>query len=403
MPNYNKGGPQPRTQAAIPTKFRCKVGGEWKPLSEFSKNQQRLIQYQIDSRREVKAAHSGMTCKEHTAKSIAEYRCELCNLIKPADNFSKNSLRNEEYICVRCVAWTETQEPSVVPAPLETGHISVEEEQGEVWRGDFDHSAEFFTDPSIPSAPITGLGGIGLEELPDGVENARLQEAFDHVVSQSDVRRSQINMTFSESASVVDESKSTTTTTTKTNQLPPHLAGFEKLSLGTETRSETSKVSGSQPSTTQNLPPHLRGVLGAGAVSSGSGLSSQRGPGSVSTATTIRKDREEREISHQVKFNAYDPRGKRYEAVKNPTLASSSVSTTSASETGAFSDSNVVGGGASLPPKGRGRWPLASEIRIPQSEIKKQPILPHTRAKHIDPEVDKQRRKNYCDSDDSDY
>lgn len=39
-----------------------------------------------------------MTCREHTSKSRCEVRCEVCGLIKPKDQFSKNSLKLDEYV-----------------------------------------------------------------------------------------------------------------------------------------------------------------------------------------------------------------------------------------------------------------------------------------------------------------
>lgn len=51
---------------------------------------------------------------------------------------------------MRCVAWTETQEPEVTPAPLETGHISVEEENVGVWQNNFESNVDFFEDDGLP-------------------------------------------------------------------------------------------------------------------------------------------------------------------------------------------------------------------------------------------------------------
>lgn len=76
-------------------RFRCKVGGEWKDISAFSNAQQRNLKYNSKG---IDAAHSGMTCKEHSAGSRAELRCELCRLVKPIDEFSKSSRRKGEYV-----------------------------------------------------------------------------------------------------------------------------------------------------------------------------------------------------------------------------------------------------------------------------------------------------------------
>ncbi|KAM3547783.1 hypothetical protein MY1884_009442, partial [Beauveria asiatica] len=79
-------------------------------------------------------------------------RCDICMLVKPLDEFSKNSRRNGEYVR-RCVAWTEIQEPSLTPGPLETGHISPEEEQQRTLRQRFVMSQDFFPDDDDDLVP----------------------------------------------------------------------------------------------------------------------------------------------------------------------------------------------------------------------------------------------------------
>lgn len=49
---------------------------------------------------------------------------------------------------MRCTAWVETQEPDVTPAPLETGHLSKEEQ--EMWQGTYIDSADFFDHGTAP-------------------------------------------------------------------------------------------------------------------------------------------------------------------------------------------------------------------------------------------------------------
>ena len=53
-------------------------------------------------------------------------------------------------LCKRCTAWDETQEPDVVPAPLETGHVSVEELTGELWDRNYQTPEDFFPDVLRP-------------------------------------------------------------------------------------------------------------------------------------------------------------------------------------------------------------------------------------------------------------
>lgn len=84
------------TKTPIPVRYRCKVGGEWKPIQAFSGNQQRLIQRQVNGSGKVDAANSGMTCLEHSAAFRGELRCDLCQLIKPYDDFSKSQRKNDE-------------------------------------------------------------------------------------------------------------------------------------------------------------------------------------------------------------------------------------------------------------------------------------------------------------------
>ncbi|KAH6983329.1 Stc1 domain-containing protein [Ilyonectria sp. MPI-CAGE-AT-0026] len=391
-PNQNKGVIRPRTSAAVPTRFRCKVGGEWKPIDAFSGNQQKLIQRSIENRRDVDAAHSGMICREHTSKSRSEIRCEVCGLIKPKDQFSKNSLKLDEYACMRCVAWTETQEPEVTPAPLETGHISVEEENVGVWQNNFESNVDFFEDDGLPKAPISDLSSLGLNDLDlfgnsDNVGSAILS----HILDQRSAKERHI----ADTASVSGES----IYTSSVSVLPPHLAGLSKAS-----ESGPKSTSGASEATRESrgsstLPPHLRGSVPQS--------SSAR---SVSTATTVRKDKEERAQSRAIPFNAWGPTGKPYQAIKDPTISTMSSATSEKSSVKANiqDDPNIIGDW-DFPPLGEPqtqssrRWPKASESRIPQAQLKKQPILTHTKTRHIDPEIDRQRRMNYCDSDDSDY
>jgi hypothetical protein len=82
------------------SRFRCKVGGEWKSFSEFSANQQKLAFRVRDSGGRVDAAHSGMTCYIHASSAASncrsELRCERCGLVKPLEFFSKNARRMED-------------------------------------------------------------------------------------------------------------------------------------------------------------------------------------------------------------------------------------------------------------------------------------------------------------------
>lgn len=91
VPTLPGGGYNQHDELCLPS-FRCKVGGEWKDRSQFSVTQQRNLQTA-----RVDPAHSGMTCKQHSAGSRSELRCELCGLVKSIDDFSKSSRRKGEY------------------------------------------------------------------------------------------------------------------------------------------------------------------------------------------------------------------------------------------------------------------------------------------------------------------
>ncbi|KAJ4310647.1 hypothetical protein N0V84_010858 [Fusarium piperis] len=389
MPNRNKGGYKPRAQGPTPTRFRCKVGGEWKPLADFSNNQQKNVKWQLDNGQNVDPAHCGMTCKEHSAGSKLEYRCEVCDLIKPREHFSKAALRRDEIICERCTAWTETQEPSVTPSPLETGHVSIEEQNQDVWVRDF-ANADFFDDTDLPRAPVTGLEGLGLTDLESTADGTRANQILSEVLTRdgsASASASAHSLAGGDTASVADDAMSTVT------RLPPHLAG--KISTKANSVVSSSVATTSNLKQHNELPPHLRG------------------PGSISTASTVRKDREEAAKARQVPYNAWDSAGKKHQAIKNPTVMSSSgASALSSADKSEYSNPNLVGDWSDVPNAltaepvtrgGKSKWPKSSELRIPQSEIKKQPVLLSTKAKNVDPEVDRQRRMHYCESDDSDF
>jgi hypothetical protein len=91
--------------------------------------------------------------------------------------------------------------------------------------------------------------------------------------------------------------------------------------------------------------------------------------GSLSTATTLRKEQEEIAASRKIDFNAWDSKGLRHRATKNPTVASSSASVTSTSGK-TDQNSNLIGNWDDVPTapmpqpqsRGNGKWPKASEV-----------------------------------------
>ncbi|KAL7941048.1 Stc1 domain-containing protein [Trichoderma barbatum] len=335
------------------TRFRCKVGGEWKPLDEFSKNQQRFIQTNLAGRCRIDAANSNMTCREHSSGQRTEMTCELCGLVKPLSEFSGSTKRSGNIHCKRCTAWMETQEPEVVPAPLETGHISIEEERGEAWPARFVDSTDFFTDDVYPQAPITGLSSLGLE---DG-EVASILDASAHHGTPSE-----------HAASEASSSRA----------LPPHLRGSvaeERFSL---TRSTDGPSASSRSSFVQNLPPHLRPLMQQALpldAPSDYTVNSELGdnPSSISTATTAREARLAAK-PRRVSFNAWDPNGVPHRGFK-------SVTDSSAMET---SDAGVEEDG---PPnqagQARGKW--AKNVRMTQTELRQVGTNHHVAAREVGP------------------
>ncbi|KAM3547784.1 hypothetical protein MY1884_009443 [Beauveria asiatica] len=146
-------------------------------------------------------------------------RCDICMLVKPLDEFSKNSRRNGEYVR-RCVAWTEIQEPSLTPGPLETGHISPEEEQQRTLRQRFVMSQDFFPDDDDDLVPQVRL--------------------YDHVfmlLSESYRVRRVWSAAIDEFLSRADDASST-----RSIVLPPHLRS--KYKAVSEAASCTSSTAG---------------------------------------------------------------------------------------------------------------------------------------------------------------
>ncbi|KAL7955277.1 Stc1 domain-containing protein [Trichoderma compactum] len=339
------------TKAGTPTRFRCKVGGEWKPLDEFSKNQQRLAQSSLTGRSRINAANTGMTCREHSAGQRTELTCELCGLVKPLSEFSGNTKRNGSISCKRCTAWTETQEPEVVPAPLETGHISIEEERGEAWPARFIDSSDFFSDDAYPQAPVTGYSSLGLED--------------------------------DEVASIIDgsaPSEYSASEASSSRALPPHLRG----SIGQERSSLASSTNGrntsDKSSFVQHLPPHLRPLVQNGLsldASSDYAASSEFGenPSSVSTATTAREARFERK-ARRVSFNAWDPNGIQHRGFKSESSAMGSSAMGS-------SEADEEDSSPNPPSQTRGKWPKI--VRMSQTELRQVGTNHHVAARDPGP------------------
>ncbi|PTB37237.1 hypothetical protein M441DRAFT_148827, partial [Trichoderma asperellum CBS 433.97] len=296
-------------------RYRCKVGGEWKPLDAFSKNQQRFIQFQIDRRHPIDAANSGMTCKEHTSGQRTEMTCDLCGLVKPLSEFSGNSKRHESAHCKRCTAWMETQEPEVVPAPLETGHISVEEERGEMWPASFVDDTDFFSDDLLPQAPVTGLSSLGLGDIDpslldiSSILSSRLAHSASGAVAKPGPKYISPHL-----------------------KLPPHLRG---IMMQQSTPSQHANASDYAPS------------------------ESDFNPSSISTATTAREMKDASK-PRRISFNAWDPTGVPHRNVKSLTASSIVDNSSKAPSDAGEGQTSSANFGVS----GRNNWVKSKDVSV---------------------------------------
>ncbi|KFA64096.1 hypothetical protein S40285_07495 [Stachybotrys chlorohalonatus IBT 40285] len=367
MPGPNRGGGLPKANRTMPTKFRCKVGGEWKPWDAFSSNQQKVFMMQWDrGSATTSAAQSGMTCREHSTNCRDFVRCDVCKLTLPRHKFSKNSLKEDVIRCEACTAWGEVQEEGVTPAPLLTGHISPEEHNGSA-TGDW---YDVLAGETKPQTPITDLSELGLT-------------AEEQALIDSDT---ELRGLLSRTAKSKNSAKSS-----------QYGAGPRSESSG---RSFTSVASISGASTTSYLPPHLK----------------RAGPNSISTATTLREQELELKQENKVGYNAWDSSGTKHQATKtwsNP-VPSDQASlldemTTSLADMragGSMDDEwpelNAVSAQASASrnssakPGRKTKW--HKPITLSMAELRKIGGEPQV-VSHMSSDVDDQRRFTYLDRD----
>ncbi|KIL88817.1 hypothetical protein FAVG1_08066 [Fusarium avenaceum] len=370
--------------------YRCAAGGEMKPLAAYTASQQRRA-------KSNNRQNSGMICKEHSQPAGLERHCHVCLRTLPIHKFSYNSRNDDEPRCIQCTAWDTDAEPGVTPIPLATGHVSVEENIKIRWKEPID-TADFFEKEDLPMAPITGPEAL---DLPPSESVNRI---FTQVVGNSSrsTRTSTAMPTASETSSTAGEHMSTTS-----SRVPPHLKGLlpNLGALSVDDQSVSAKSNDVQPknvgSTTNKLPPHLANKKKPLQESGGSIT------GSISTATTLRNEKEEVTTTRQISFNAWGNDGQKHRAIKNPTVMSSSISTESVtgenqSDSNAIGEaetgSNIVGDWDDIPPapepqvrKGS-KWPKSSELRISQAELRERERLGDERQK-FDPDDDRQRRR----------
>ncbi|RYP92378.1 hypothetical protein DL770_001478 [Monosporascus sp. CRB-9-2] len=115
---------------ALPTQFRCAVGGEWKPASEFSQTQ--LKKWSQKKKREndgITAANIGLTCKVHTGgPQSTQIKCQgPCGVRKHRDAFSKSQRNRPDAWCKQCTDWKERHPGDVIPGAAPNGDMSQDE------------------------------------------------------------------------------------------------------------------------------------------------------------------------------------------------------------------------------------------------------------------------------------
>nr|XP_036585880.1 stc1 domain protein [Colletotrichum truncatum]KAF6796071.1 stc1 domain protein [Colletotrichum truncatum] len=134
----------------VPERFRCDLGGEWKPFSSFSKRQQKIVTDKLERRIRIDAANTGMTCRMHSGEPVKEIQCEgPCNEIRVLDDFSKNNRSNGVYVCKFCQHWTNSQEPGYTPWAAPSNMLDPFEEMD-------DFEARMPTEPDGLTDPVGG-------------------------------------------------------------------------------------------------------------------------------------------------------------------------------------------------------------------------------------------------------
>lgn len=126
------------------------------------------------------------------------------------------------------------------------------------------------------------------------------------------------------------QGRTTSASDAPARKLPPHLQNRIKSSnAGSTTGSATTSEAGGETSTagtSQRLPPHLRNKVA----------------NSVSTATTVRQEREEIKKWNSQTYNAYGPNGETAQRVHQPPSAPSTVTSDFPSSSGSRTPVSTV-------------------------------------------------------------
>ncbi|PHH59435.1 hypothetical protein CDD81_3195 [Ophiocordyceps australis] len=246
---------------ALPARIRCKLGREWKPLEEFSNTQRRAAQYLLSSGKRFDAANSGMTCRQHSAPAAIELRCDVCGISKQQEEFSKSSRRLDDPVCIRCTAWDGIQEHDVVPDPLQTGHISIEERQkdplsAETKLAKLDLDADFFDDETASSQTTCS----NLSAKQSVKQSTKKKSALGSRNTETDSQHNESLLDTKESQSHLEAFPSLSLTQGITDYLPS-APGTHR----TESQSGLGQRIGSAESAWSSAaPPHLKKRLGGG-------------------------------------------------------------------------------------------------------------------------------------------
>ncbi|KAI0162398.1 Stc1 domain-containing protein [Pestalotiopsis sp. NC0098] len=144
-----------RNDQALPSAFKCRVGGEWKPSDCFSKNQLAKWHQARRSRNSTtNAANIGLTCREHSGEPNLGLHCNgPCGLWKAREQFSTNQRRNNLRWCIACTQWQAEQTYDSIPqaAPNEVNEDTHEHEGVTDLAGGigFDDDDEDYSDDGI--------------------------------------------------------------------------------------------------------------------------------------------------------------------------------------------------------------------------------------------------------------
>ncbi|KAH8196316.1 hypothetical protein TruAng_009528 [Truncatella angustata] len=101
----------------LPPAFKCAVGGEWRPILRFSKNQLAIWHKRKRSPNDgITPANIKLVCRDHTGEPVLSLKCNgPCGLHKARDKFSTAQRRNKFRWCGSCVRWRAQQEYDSVP------------------------------------------------------------------------------------------------------------------------------------------------------------------------------------------------------------------------------------------------------------------------------------------------